>query len=150
MVNLEETFGSYILVEGFVCLSNLIFGPFMITFILGGIRNLQGDEGQAAAMYMAIFGSVLAVISFVRIVVLFTLGQDLANEWRIFKTTLTKKCIEKGEGLSAKDQIMIRVINQNFGIIRPMDCFDLRASTALSAGGIMVTYLAFLLQFKTF
>ncbi len=144
----ETTFGNYTLVEVSVCLINMILGPFMFTAVLDEVFSKETGDSFGLSFYLSTFSFITAVISLVKIYALFKLGQGLANEWRNLKSTLQLMCIENAEKMSQQDNLILDVISLESGVLRPKDCFDLKASTALSAGGILVTYIAVLIQFR--
>ena len=89
--------------------------------------------------------------SIVRIIHLYRAGQLMANKCQNIKAILEDLLMEHQESLSKADKIKLRILIKRFddsAPIKPKSSFDLNLPTAISAAGLIVTYLVILVQFK--
>ncbi len=82
---------------------------------------------------------------------MFACGQKLATGSENLSDSLENFCTKEAHRMSANSIFEFNAMIKSFGAktpIRPLDLFDLKMSSGLSAFSMLVTYVVIILQFK--
>ena len=95
---------------------------------------------------------MLVLISIGRIYILQAKGQDLCNKYARIRRNLEMTSISFAGKLELKEQRQLEVLISHFSTtsspVRPCDVFNMNTANFVSVGGLIITYLVVLLQFK--
>ena len=147
----NNMFGSFIIIEYGFNLFYTTFGIYFTTTITKIYNNEQGGIDQLVLLFASLsFMGVL--ISIGRIYILQAKGQDLCNRYARIRQNLEVTSISFAEKLELKEQRQLEVLISHFSAtsspVRPCDVFNMNTANFVSVGGLIITYLVVLLQFK--
>ena len=146
VVQAERALGSIIVLEIGTCLLSLILGIF---FGVGLIDAILNQNIPSVLFFYGLYQSTVSILALIRLFVVFSCGQKLTQEIQKSVQTIEDLILdfELSENLKNKLTILINRLHRKAGI-RPLNCFDLSWSTALSCFGFLITCTVILLQFK--
>ena len=147
----NKMFGGLILAEYGLNLFYTIFGIFFATSIIDVYNTDQGGI-DIIVLCFASFSITYVLISIGRIYMFQAKGQDLCDKYARIRSSLESASISFAEKLDLKEQRQLEVLISHFSAasapIRPCDVFNMNTSNFVSVGGLIITYLVVLLQFK--
>ena len=95
---------------------------------------------------------MLVLISIGRIYILQAKGQDLCNKYARIRQNLEMTSISFAGKLELKEQRQLKFLISHFSAtsspVRPCDVFNMNTANFVSVGGLIITYLVVLMQFK--
>ncbi len=148
---LDSVFSKYIFVEALMSIVTLMVGLF---FTIGFVPDLIQNPGSlgASGRITAFYQACISALCILKLTVLFGSGQWLLKETKNLKEQLDRLYGYEVHRMTKNVVTQIESLIWTFRTqapIRPMDMFDLRMSSGLTAMSAMVTYVVILLQFKS-
>ena len=147
----NNMFGSFIFSEYGFNLFYTTFGIYFSTTIIKVYSNEQGGIDKLV-LFFGSFSIMLVLISIGRIYILQAKGQEICNRYAKIRQHLQITSITFAGKLEFKEQRRLEVLISHFSAtpspVRPWDVFNMNTANFVSVGGIIITYLVVLLQFK--
>ena len=147
---INSMFGSLLLVEYGFDLFNTIFGLYFSTTIVH-IYNAKLGCIDLVVLFFASFNTMLVIISVRRLYIFQSEGQSLTNKYARIRQNLEHISINFAENLKRKEERQLEVLISHFSCpcpVRPCDIFNMNSANFVSVGGLIITYLIVLMQFK--
>ncbi len=147
---LGQAHENFICFQLMMCICNLVLGIFFSVSIFSAVSSPAGwFNFRTLLSLVQICQTILGLLKFSA---LFLNGQWLKDRNIQVRKDLEDLHVEQIEMIGDKMRTKLRTLIKRLSeqpSLRPADSFDLDSSTALSCGGLLVTYLVVLLQFKT-
>ena len=144
-------FGGLILAEYGLNLFYTTFGIYFSTTIID-VYNTDLGCVDKLVLFFASFSIMLVILSISRIYILQARGQHLSNKYARIRQNLENILITFADKLERKEERQLEVLISHFSAttspIRPCDVFNMDTANFVSVGGLIITYLIVLLQFK--
>ena len=147
----NNMFGGLILAEYGLNLFYTTFGIYFSTTIID-VYNTDLGCVDKLVLFFASFSIMLVILSISRIYILQARGQRLSNKYARIRQNLENILITFADKLERKEERQLEVLISHFSAttspIRPCDVFNMDTANFVSVGGLIITYLIVLLQFK--
>lgn len=147
----NSAFGGIILTEYAVTLFYATFGIYFSTIIINIYDNKMGRLNQLV-LILSIMNITLVVFSIYRVYLMQDKGQKLCDHFSAIKENLEDISMHFANKLEDEEARQLDVLISRFSStdppIRPCDVFNMNTTSFVSIGGIILTYLIVLLQFK--
>lgn len=143
-------FGGLLLVEYGYDLFYTVFGLYFSTTFLN-IYNTKLESIDYAVLLFASLSIMLVIISIRRLYIFQAEGQSLTNKYARIKQNLEYISINHANNLKRKEERQLEVLISHFSCpcpVRPCDIFNMNSANFVSVGGLIITYLIVLMQFK--
>ena len=143
-------FGGLLLVEYGYDLFNTIFGLYFSTTVVN-IYNTKLGSIDLVVLFFASFSIMLVIMSIRRLYIFQAQGQSLTNKYARIKQNLEHISINYANNLKRKEERQFEVLISHFSCpcpVRPCDIFNMNSANFVSVGGLIITYLIVLMQFK--
>ena len=155
LIELNQTtnnmFGGLIMAEYGFNLFHTTYGIYFSTTIIH-VYNQEQDCIDKLVLFFCTFSFVLALLSIVRMYILQAKGQHLSNKHARIRQNLESISIRFAGKLERKEERQLEVLISHFSAttspIRPYAVFNMDTANFVSVGGLIITYLIVLLQFK--
>ena len=147
----NKMFGCLILAEYGLNLFYTTFGIyFSITVI--NVYNTELGSIDMLVLFFSSYSIMLVILSISRIYIFQAKGQCLSNKYARIQQNLDHISINFADKLARKQEKKLEVLISHFSAacspVRPCDVFNMDAANFVSVGGLIITYLIVLLQFK--
>ena len=148
----NKVFGGFILAEYGLNLFYTTFGIYFSTTIIK-VYNTELGCIDKLVLFFASYSIMLVILSVSRIYILQAKGQCLSNKYARIRQNLEHISINFADKLERKEERQLEVLISHFSApcsspVRPCDVFNMDAANFVSVGGLIITYLIVLLQFK--
>ena len=146
----NNMFGKIFFMEYAVNLLYATFGAYFSTSIIYVYDSELGRINQLI-LILSMFNIAQAVFSTYRVHLMQNQGQKMCDQFYAIKKNLEDVCVTSSKNLDSEDAKKLDVLISRFAEtspIRPCGVFDMNAANFVSIGGIILTYLVVLLQFK--
>ena len=147
----NNVFGGFILAEYGLNLFYTTFGIYFSTTIIK-VYNTELGCIDKLVLFFASYSIMLVILSVSRIYILQAKGQCLSNKYARIRQNLEHISINFADKLERKEEKQLEVLISHFSApsspVRPCDVFNMDAANFVSVGGLIITYLIVLLQFK--
>ena len=148
---IEQNFSNFLFAEIFLSMWVLVVGLFYAIGLVPTIVARMDSDPLNLATSTGSFQGLISVHCLLKLGYLFGYGQTLTGT-----TTRLRKGLEQYYSRQVHRMSMNLCLEfdnmiwnlRNRAPLRPLDLFDLRMSSALTAASVMVTYVVILLQFK--
>ena len=150
----NSAFGGIILTEYGVTLFYATFGIYFST-ILFDVYDDKMERFNQLVLILSVMNITLVVFSIYRVYLMQANGQKLCDHFSAIKENLEDFSMHFSNKLEDEEARRLDVLISRFSSadsadspIRPCDVFNLNTASFVSIGGIILTYLIVLLQFK--
>jgi hypothetical protein len=146
---LERAFGKFLFIQIGISLIRFVLGIFFSSSLFRAFR--QPQLVYTLSFIVALNQACVAIGVFFILFALIYMGQIMLVKLRKARKHLAALYINQYDLMEDKDKAMIQELMYNVGNIspiRPLDSFDLNMTTGLSVGGVLITYIVVLMQFK--
>ena len=144
----NDTFGGFLILDIGMCIFVTIISIYFTPLIFEAFFHLNFHSVKFS---FGLHCFILAIKTAVRWINFYRAGQLMTNKCQNIKAILEDLLMEHQESLSKTDKTKLRILIKRFddsAPIKPKSTFDLNFSTAISAAGLIATYLVILVQFK--
>ena len=154
MVNIiNKTLGKFVVLDISMCLLVTIITVYFIPLIFDAWSRTQDNEItlNPVKLSFGIHCFFLALKAGIRWINYYRAGQHTSNEFQKVKSTLEELLIDFHDDLQKVDRSKLKILIGQFDSnapYQPMASFNLTLPTAVSAAGLVATYLVILVQFK--
>ncbi len=129
--------GNFELVPCLLSITNVITVVCNLIILYSMVRTGQVREQRSnLSQFLTRFGTAL---------------KDLADIFRSIKEKLEDRLVDEANQISASERTGLQVLISRYGNpspFRPADVFDMNFASAASVGGLILTYVIVLMQFK--
>ena len=143
-------FGGLLVLEYGYDLFNTTFGLYFSTTIVN-IYNTKLGCIDLVVLFFASFSIMLVIMSIRRLYIFQAEGQGLSNNYARIRQNLEHISINFADNLKRKEERQLEVLISHFSCpcpVRPCDIFNMNSANFVSVGGLIITYLIVLMQFK--
>ena len=143
-------FGGLLVFEYGYDLFNTTFGLYFSTTIVN-IYNTKLECIDFVVLFFTSFSIMLVIISTRRLYIFQAEGQGLTNKYARIRQNLEHISINLADKLKRKEEKQLEVLISHFSCpcpVRPWDIFNMNSANFVSVGGLIITYLIVLIQFK--
>ena len=147
---MNRMFGGLLVLEYGYDLFNTTLGLYFSTTILN-IYNFKLGYIDQVVLFFASFSIMLVIISIRRLYLFQAEGQSLTNKYARIRQNLEHISIHLADNLERKEERQLEVLISHFSCpcpVRPWDIFNMNSANFVSVGGLIITYLIVLMQFK--
>ena len=144
----NDTLGGFLMVDICMCIFVTILTVYFIPLVFDAFSKTHFNSVKFS---FGLHCFILAIKTAVRWINFYRAGQVLANKCQNIKTILEDLLIDYQTSISKDEKTKLKMLIKRFddpSPIRPNSSFDLNLSTAISAAGLIATYLVILVQFK--
>ena len=144
----NDTLGGFLMVDICMCIFVTILTVYFIPLVFDAFSKTHFNSVKFS---FGLHCFILAIKTAVRWINFYRAGQVLANKCQNIKTILEDLLIDYQISISKDERTKLKMLIKRFddpSPIRPNSSFDLNLSTAISAAGLIATYLVILVQFK--
>ena len=132
-------------------ISMCIFVTIITIYFIPLIFHAFSNDFHSVKFSFGLHCFILAIKTATRWINFYRAGQEMANKCQNIKFILENLLMEHLTSLSEIDRTKLKILIKRFddpAPIKPKSSFDLNLPTAISAAGLIVTYLVILVQFK--
>ena len=148
MKEAEDMFGGMIMYMYILYNIMITCGLFFGVSFLG---VLVGSSFSGGHLFCTLSIVTSAVLGFTILYYFLQIGQQLSDSYQNIRDRLEQLLIEEAETMSTRQRTEMDVLINRFANttpLRPKDTFDMNYSTGASLGGLLLTYVIVLVQFK--
>ena len=142
------TFGGFLILDIGMCIFVTIITIYFTPLIFNAFSQ---SNFHSVKFSFGLHCFILAIKTALRWINFYRAGQLMANKCQNIKGILEDLLMEHQESLTKKVRTKLKILIKRFddsAPIKPKSTFDLNFSTAVSAAGLIATYLVILVQFK--
>ena len=150
----DSAFGGIILTEYGVTLFYATFGIYFST-VIHNVYDSELERINELVLILSVMNIILVVFSIYRVYLLQNKGQELCDHFSAIKENLEDFSMHFASKMEEEEARRLDILISRFSSadgdqapIRPCDVFNLNTASFVSIGGMILTYLIVLLQFK--
>ena len=149
----SQTLGSFLFVDICMCVFVTIITVYFTPLIFESMSMNENSEVfiNKVQLSYGLHCLFLATKASVRWINFYRVGQKIASKCHSISQNLEQALMDQQEGMPKETKRSMKILIRRFqvdALIRPWDSFDLNLSTAVSAAGLVATYLVILIQFR--
>ena len=149
----SRTLGSFLFVDICMCVFVTIITIYFTPLIFESISMNENSEiiVNKVKLSYGLHCLFLAIKASVRWINFYRVGQKIASKCQKISQSLEQALMDQQGKILKETKRSMKILIRRFqvdALIRPWDSFDLNLSTAVSAAGLVATYLVILIQFR--
>ena len=148
----NSIFGELIMVQYLVSLFFTVFGIYFSTCVFDVYTSMTGQVNEFLLIF-CIANIALVVLNLYQLYIMQGQGQKLCDHFSGIRANLEAASINLSKSLDQEKDRKLQVLIARYSAttnspMRPCDVFNMNAANFVSIGGIILTYIIVLLQFK--